>query len=296
MVVVAYGLDTAAGAAGPATTGCLNIHASLLPRWRAARRHTARHTGRRQHRDLDHRWMRGLDTGDVLLEAPLPISAHVVAGELRPACGTGRGCKDSRRCTVWPAGSWCRDRRLLLALTHAANFPGTKRALTGTPAPSTSTARYARSIRGPLPEMRLRGEPVKLLRSRVAPVGADTAGAIPGTARLVNDALEVSCGQGVLQVLQLQRAGRRRRRAISSMPNSTRTHRSWHSNERQCATRTGTRFNGTGAGRLRVVPRGRCRQHGELALARADVPLQEPRGARHTPRHAALVPATGACR
>jgi methionyl-tRNA formyltransferase len=60
----------------------------------------------------------------------------------------------------------------------------------------------------PVAETRLRGEPVKLLRSGVAPAAA--AAGVPGTVLgLANDALQVRCGHGVLQVLQLQRAGRR---------------------------------------------------------------------------------------
>jgi methionyl-tRNA formyltransferase len=61
----------------------------------------------------------------------------------------------------------------------------------------------------PAAETRLNGEPVKLLRSRVATGntgGASVPGALLG---LKGDALEVACAQGVLQVLELQRAGRK---------------------------------------------------------------------------------------
>jgi hypothetical protein len=66
----------------------------------------------------------------------------------------------------------------------------------------------------PVAETRLHGEPVKLLRSRVAPMGQSAQRAAPHAAPgtvlgLSGAALEVACGEGVLQVLELQRAGRR---------------------------------------------------------------------------------------
>ncbi len=62
----------------------------------------------------------------------------------------------------------------------------------------------------PTAETRLDGEPVKLLRSRIAQAAALRGAAAPGTLLgLKDDALEVACGTGVLQVLELQRAGRK---------------------------------------------------------------------------------------
>ena len=62
----------------------------------------------------------------------------------------------------------------------------------------------------PTAQTQLGGETIKLLRSRFAPGSAAPAEATPGTMlALQGDALEVACGQGVLQLLELQRAGRK---------------------------------------------------------------------------------------
>src|SRR5690606_30705837 len=74
----------------------------------------------------------------------------------------------------------------------------------------------------PVAEATLGGEVVKLLRSRTAAgpdgtphdappsAGTPAARAMPGTVLgLAGDALQVQCGEGVLEVLELQRAGRK---------------------------------------------------------------------------------------
>jgi methionyl-tRNA formyltransferase len=152
----------------------------------------------------------GLDTGDVLLQAALPIGAQMVAGQLHDQLATLGAAQ------------------ILLALDGAANATLTPRPQSGigvTHAAKLSkdearidwnsdAVQIDRQVRAfnpwPAAETRLRGEPVKLLRSGVAPAAAAAAAGTPGSVLgLANDALQVSCGHGVLQVLQLQRAGRR---------------------------------------------------------------------------------------
>ena len=83
MVVVAYGLILPRAVLDLPRLGCLNIHASLLPRWRgAAPIQRAILAGDATTGISIMQMDAGLDTGDVLLEAKLPIGAQVVAGEL----------------------------------------------------------------------------------------------------------------------------------------------------------------------------------------------------------------------
>ncbi len=83
MVVVAYGLILPQAVLDLPRLGCLNIHASLLPRWRgAAPIQRAILAGDATTGISIMQMDAGLDTGDILLEAPLPIGAQVVAGEL----------------------------------------------------------------------------------------------------------------------------------------------------------------------------------------------------------------------
>ncbi|MFM7760232.1 MAG: methionyl-tRNA formyltransferase [Burkholderiaceae bacterium] len=83
MVVAAYGLILPSSVLTIAPKGCINIHASLLPRWRgAAPIHRAIEAG-----DVDTgitimQMDAGLDTGDMLLVAREPISPSDTTGEL----------------------------------------------------------------------------------------------------------------------------------------------------------------------------------------------------------------------
>ena len=77
MVVAAYGLILPAWALQMPRLGCLNIHASLLPRWRgAAPIHRAIEAGDAQTGVTIMQMDEGLDTGGMLLTERLPIAAQ----------------------------------------------------------------------------------------------------------------------------------------------------------------------------------------------------------------------------
>ena len=83
MVVAAYGLILPQAVLDVPRLGCLNIHASLLPRWRgAAPVHRAILAGDAGTGVSIMRMDAGLDTGAVLLERPLPISPYDTTGTL----------------------------------------------------------------------------------------------------------------------------------------------------------------------------------------------------------------------
>lgn len=83
MVVAAYGLILPQAVLDTPTLGCLNIHASLLPRWRgAAPIHRAILAGDHESGVAIMRMEAGLDTGPVLLERRTPIHATETTGTL----------------------------------------------------------------------------------------------------------------------------------------------------------------------------------------------------------------------
>ena len=86
MVVAAYGLLLPPWVLALPRLGCLNIHASLLPRWRgAAPIHRAIEAGDAETGITIMQMDAGLDTGDMLLTERLPIAADATTGSLHDA-------------------------------------------------------------------------------------------------------------------------------------------------------------------------------------------------------------------
>lgn len=83
MVVAAYGLILPKAVLATPSYGCINIHASLLPRWRgAAPIHRALMAGDKETGITIMQMDEGLDTGDMLLKKTCPISAQDTSGTL----------------------------------------------------------------------------------------------------------------------------------------------------------------------------------------------------------------------
>lgn len=214
LVVVAYGLILPQVVLQLPRLGCLNIHASLLPRWRgAAPIQRAILAGDTITGISIMQMDAGLDTGDVLLEAPLQIGAEVVAGELHDQLAALGATQILVALDGLASGVLVSRPQAAGGVTHAAKLAKDEARIDWN-SPAIQIDRQVRAFNPwPVAETRLRGETVKLLRSRVAlrvDEGTRAADAPHGTVMgLADDALEIVCGQGVLQVLQLQRAGRR---------------------------------------------------------------------------------------
>jgi methionyl-tRNA formyltransferase len=213
MVVVAYGLILPREVLTLPRLGCLNIHASLLPRWRgAAPIQRAILAGDGETGVSIMQMDEGLDTGGVL------CSERVVIG---PECAAA-----SLHDVLAHVGA----RQILIALEGVAEgrlspVPQPAEGVTYAEKLSKAEARIDwmrparqidRQVRAfnpwPTAETTLDGEPVKLWRSRVRAEHAEDApaGVPPGTLLGLEDgALRVQCGRGVLEVLELQRAGRK---------------------------------------------------------------------------------------
>jgi methionyl-tRNA formyltransferase len=199
-VVVAYGLILPQAVLDAPARGCLNIHASLLPRWRgAAPIHRAIMAGDGQTGICIMQMEAGLDTGPVLLREAVTIGPQETTGGLHDRLSS-LGARlivevlarlDDLRAVPQPEAG----------VTYAAKIDKSEaRVEWGRPA-----AEVDRLIRGlsPFPGAwcEVGGERIKLLCSTVA----EGQGA-PG---VVQDAdLTVACGTGAVRLLRLQRAGR----------------------------------------------------------------------------------------
>jgi len=204
-VVVAYGLILPQPVLDAPRHGCLNIHASLLPRWRgAAPIHRAVMAGDPETGVCIMRMEAGLDTGPVLLRAATPIGAEDTTGDLHDRLSAMGAALILR--ALSGLGSLVPEPQPEAGVTYAAKIDKAEARIDWT-APAADVDRLIRGL-SPFPGAWCtgpEGERLKLLRARVvAGQGA------PGTV-LAGDpeALTVACGIGAVAVTQMQRAGKR---------------------------------------------------------------------------------------
>jgi methionyl-tRNA formyltransferase len=205
-VVVAYGLILPKPVLDAPRHGCLNIHASLLPRWRgAAPIHRAVLAGDAETGVCTMQMEEGLDTGPVLLRAATPIGPTDTTGDLHDrlaALGAALIVDALARLADLRPEPQPEE-----GVTYAAKIDKAEAAVDWTrPAPEID-----RQIRGlsPFPGAWTthEGRRLKLLRSRLA----DGQGA-PGE---VLRGLTIACGAGAADILEVQAEGRARQDAAS---------------------------------------------------------------------------------
>ncbi len=199
-VVVAYGLILPQPVLDAPARGCLNIHASLLPRWRgAAPIQRAIMAGDAETGVCIMQMEAGLDTGPVLLCDTCPIGAEDTAADLHDRL-SAMGARLivtalAQRDTLTPVPQHVEG------VTYAAKIDKAEARVDWT----QPAAVVDRQIRGlsPFPGAwcLAGGERLKLLSSRVVP-GAGAAGQVLG-------GFTVACGNGAVEVLSAQREGRR---------------------------------------------------------------------------------------
>ncbi len=211
MVVVAYGLILPRAVLDLPRLGCLNIHASLLPRWRgAAPIQRAIHAGDAETGVCIMQMDEGLDTGAVLSRARTPIGAETTSAALHDTLSEQGAAQILLALDGVANGTLRAEPQSTHGITYAEKLSRSESRIVW----GNAAAAIDRQIRAfnpwPSAEGLLDGEPVKFWRSRVGGVAAAPADAAAGTLLgLDGDALQIACGEGVLQVLELQRAGRK---------------------------------------------------------------------------------------
>jgi methionyl-tRNA formyltransferase len=199
-VVVAYGLILPQAVLEAPQFGCLNIHASLLPRWRgAAPIHRAIMAGDAATGVCIMQMEAGLDTGPVLLREATEIGPEETTADLRDrlsAMGarlimTALGQLADLRAEPQPAEG----------VTYAAKIDKAEARVDFTK-PAVEVDRLIRGL-SPFPGawIDVRGERVKLLRSRLA-AGQGGPGQVLG-------GFTIACGAGAVEVTEAQREGKR---------------------------------------------------------------------------------------
>ena len=211
MVVAAYGLILPQWVLDAPKHGCLNIHASLLPRWRgAAPIHRAIEAGDAQTGVTIMQMDAGLDTGDMLLEETLPILAQDTTATLHDKLADMGAALIVKALTQ--VGQFKPVKQPTEGVTYAHKIEKVEAAIDW----SLSAQLLSQRVRAfdPFPGMtaHMAGELVKVWQAHVLQASpANAQKAAPGTLLALSDAgLQVACGEGVLCLTQLQKPGGKR--------------------------------------------------------------------------------------
>lgn len=204
-VVVAYGRILTPRLLTAPRRGCINVHASLLPRWRgAAPIQWSVVAGDAVTGVTTMQMAEGLDTGDMLLRAETPIGPEETAGELHDrlaplgAALAVRTLAELDNLTPQPQDDALATLAPMLEREHgrldwarpAAELHNRVRGLS--PWPGTWTI--------------FRGETLKILRARVAEGAGEPGVVLPGA--------RVGTGQGLLELVEVHQAGRKAVRGV----------------------------------------------------------------------------------
>jgi methionyl-tRNA formyltransferase len=207
-VVAAYGLILPKPVLEAPRLGCLNVHASLLPRWRgAAPVQRALLAGDAKTGITIMQMDQGLDTGPIVLQGPIPIAATMTAGELQDRLAELGGRLVVDALAGLASGRLKPRPQPAEGITYANKLFRDEGWLDWRK-PATLLERQVRAFApwpGAFAEVPRAGvrERLKVLAAEVAPRDPRAA---PGT--LVDDGLCVACGEGALRLLMVQRAGK----------------------------------------------------------------------------------------
>ncbi|MTH97066.1 methionyl-tRNA formyltransferase [Roseibium sp. RKSG952] len=208
-VVVAYGLLLPKAVLEAPAHGCLNLHASLLPRWRgAAPINRAIMAGDAETGIQVMRMEEGLDTGPVCMAETLAIDSLMTAGELHDRLSALGGDLMVRALAALSRDALTEAAQSGEGVTYASKLSKNETRISW----SADAQQVHNHIRGlsPFPgawtEIDLGGKTERLKVLRSAP--ADGAGE-PGTVLDVSAEPVVACGQGAVRLLQVQRAGKK---------------------------------------------------------------------------------------
>lgn len=209
MVVAAYGLILPQWVLDLPPKGCLNIHGSLLPRWRgAAPIHRAIEAGDAETGITIMQMDIGLDTGDMCLVERLPISSTDTTGSLHDKLADLGGRLIVEALEMSACGGLTRTPQPAEGVTYAHKIEKAESWMDWT----LSALELDRRLRAfnPFPggATQLGHEVIKLW---AAAPEAYAGAAQPGTVLSAGaDGVVVACGNGALRLTQLQRAGGKR--------------------------------------------------------------------------------------
>ena len=214
MVVAAYGLILPPAVLAIAPHGCINIHASLLPRWRgAAPIHRAIEAGDAQSGVTIMQMEAGLDTGPMLAVQSLPIDPQDNTGTLHDKLAVLGADILLKTLREIEQGSVHPTPQPEQGVTYASKISKEEAALDFS-LPAQTLARKIRAF-NPFPgaHASVEGALIKLWQAEALP---QSSTALPGEvlAATPQQGVLVACGEGVLRLTELQKAGGKRLPAV----------------------------------------------------------------------------------
>jgi methionyl-tRNA formyltransferase len=201
-VVVAYGQILPKAFLDTPPSGCLNLHGSLLPRWRgAAPVQRAIMAGDAETGVMVMRMEAGLDTGPVAMSERVAIGPDVTSGELADHLATLGADLMVRALAALSRGVLTFTSQASDRVSYAKKIDKAETRIDW----SRPAAEVHNHIRGLSPDpgawFELDGDRVKVLRSTLA-----SGTGAPGT--VLDASLTIACGDGAVRLVNLQRAGK----------------------------------------------------------------------------------------
>ena len=208
MIVAAYGLILPQAVLDSFPLGCINIHASLLPRWRgAAPIQRAILAGDTRTGITIMRMDAGLDTGPVLLSREIAITADETAASLHDKLA-GLGARCVVECLpALERGALRAVPQSEEGVTYASKIQKSEAAIDWTK-PAELVDRQIRALNPfPVASTKSRGEAIRIWASRLASGNSGPAGQVLYAG---DEGIVVGCGNGAVCLLELQRASSKR--------------------------------------------------------------------------------------
>lgn len=208
MVVVAYGLILPKAVIDIPPLGCINIHASLLPRWRGAAPIQRAILEGDEETGVTIMFIEPrLDAGPMLLKKRCPILRGVSSGKLHDQLAVLGAEALLETLPALENGTAQAEPQDETLVTHAAKLNKEETLLDWTQ-PATALERKVAAFNPwPVAETRLQGQPLRIWRAEA--LEGDTVLA-PGSVVRGKDTLDVATSQGLLRLLELQLPGAKR--------------------------------------------------------------------------------------
>ena len=211
VVVAAYGQILSEAVLATPRFGCINVHASLLPRWRgAAPLHRALLAGDADSGITIMRMDAGLDTGPILAMHRLPLGADMTGGQLHDRLAGLGGELLLEALVALKSGTLHARPQPEEGVTYAKKLTRDDERIDWTRAAGQVQRQILALNPWPAAHTLLDGVPFKVFRCRVMQSQGSVVSAPGLLISLYADGLEVACGVGSVVITELQFAGKRR--------------------------------------------------------------------------------------